>query len=368
MAARALAAGALAAARERWTTGGCVAVRASLPEEVEEGSSTAFVPEATSLLDGEQVDGRVNVDVEGPGQVREDGDGFVFTAGREPGRTTTLRLRFVSARGVAVTTLEVDTPSPDLRVDAPYKTVRVRGVKCDGPEGRWKLELTSSGGSSVGDLSFRLDQRLQGRFSGSRRFASPAGTITVSEGGTASYLGDSRSCCCRTGRARRWRCRSSWGRSADGTPGRCRDPAARARVAHGPRRALAARPYDGAAQYRGGHVPGAAYVDLERDLADPPGTRGRHPLPDPQRFATAMRRAGVSRDRPVVVYDDWGSRSAARCWWLLRHHGHRDVRVLDGGWRPGATPGGGVEAGTPGTAVGDFRPCGPASRWWTPTE
>ena len=84
--------------------------------------------------------------------------------------------------------------------------------------------------------------------------------------------------------------------------------------------------------YAEGHIPGAAYVDMDADLADPPGSRGRHPLPDIATFQAAMRRAGVSSDRPVVVYDDWGGRAAARAWWLLRFHGHRDVRVLDSGW------------------------------------
>ncbi len=55
---------------------------------------------------------------------------------------------------------------------------------------------------------------------------------------------------------------------------------------------------DGRAQYLAGHVPGAGYVDLPTDLADPPGARGRHPLPDPERFGAAMRRCGV-RARPA---------------------------------------------------------------------
>ncbi len=88
----------------------------------------------------------------------------------------------------------------------------------------------------------------------------------------------------------------------------------------------------GAEEYALGHVPGAAFVDLETALAAPPGPGGRHPLPDPVVFEEAMRSAGVGNDRAVVVYDDWGGRSAARCWWLLRWAGHCDVRVLDGGW------------------------------------
>ena len=115
---------------------------------------------------------------------------------------------------------------------------------------------------------------------------------------------------------------------------------------------------DGRDAFRAGHVPGAAYVDLPTDLADPPSdpvdTRGRHPLPDPDRFAAAMRRAGVRADRPVVVYDDWSSLAATRAWWLLRHHGHDDVRLLDGGWAAWCESGGGVERGEPAPAPGDF--------------
>src|SRR5215217_7633173 len=100
-------------------------------------------------------------------------------------------------------------------------------------------------------------------------------------------------------------------------------------------------------EYAAGHVPGAAYVDLDAALADPPGARGRHPLPEIATFEAAMRSAGVSADRPVVAYDDWGGRAAARCWWLLRFHGHRDARVLDGGWAAWLRGGGGIEVRSP---------------------
>jgi thiosulfate/3-mercaptopyruvate sulfurtransferase len=116
----------------------------------------------------------------------------------------------------------------------------------------------------------------------------------------------------------------------------------------------------GRLEYDRGHIPGAAYVDLEADLAAPPGTGGRHPLPDPEVFGAAMRRAGVCADRPVVVYDDWNGHAAGRAWWLLRHHGHPDVRVLDGGWAAWQGAGGAVQASTPAVDEGDFQP-GPGS-------
>jgi len=110
----------------------------------------------------------------------------------------------------------------------------------------------------------------------------------------------------------------------------------------------------GREEFLRGHIPGAAYVDLETDLAGPAGERGRHPLPDPERFQAAMRRCGVCAGVPVVVYDAVGGSSAARCWWLLRHHGHRSVSVLDGGWPAWVAEGGAVEEDATEPDTGDF--------------
>lgn len=106
--------------------------------------------------------------------------------------------------------------------------------------------------------------------------------------------------------------------------------------------------------YRAGHLPGAQFVDLDRDLAAPPGPGGRHPLPAVADFQAAMRRAGVRAGRPVVLYDDGDSTAAARGWWLLRYFGHDQVRVLDGGYRAWLAAGQPAEQQTAAARPGDF--------------
>jgi thiosulfate/3-mercaptopyruvate sulfurtransferase len=106
--------------------------------------------------------------------------------------------------------------------------------------------------------------------------------------------------------------------------------------------------------YLEAHIPGAAFVDLDRQLSDPPSDLGRHPLPSADRFSAEMRALGVSAGRPVVAYDASNSTAAARAWWLLRYFGHPRVAVLDGGlaaWTAAARP---RESGAPEHEPGDF--------------
>jgi thiosulfate/3-mercaptopyruvate sulfurtransferase len=108
---------------------------------------------------------------------------------------------------------------------------------------------------------------------------------------------------------------------------------------------------DGRDEFEAGHLPGAVYVDLETELAGSGGPEdGRHPLPPIADLEAAARRWGVHDADTVVVYDDLGSMSAARAWWLLRHAGLREVYLLDGAlaaWRAAGLP---LETGAAPTA------------------
>lgn len=104
--------------------------------------------------------------------------------------------------------------------------------------------------------------------------------------------------------------------------------------------------------YAAGHLPGAHYLHLDRDLSgdkhDAQGHfRGRHPLPDPERFAGLVRSLGVVPGTLTVAYDGQGGMYAARAWWLLRWIGHRDAAVLDGGIAAWTSAGGALDTTVP---------------------
>lgn len=98
----------------------------------------------------------------------------------------------------------------------------------------------------------------------------------------------------------------------------------------------------GESQYRAGHLPGARFAHLDRDLSAPrTGSNGRHPLPAPEAAAATFGRLGIGAASQVVAYDQQQGMYAARLWWMLRWLGHDAVAVLDGGfdkWRREGRP------------------------------
>jgi len=105
-------------------------------------------------------------------------------------------------------------------------------------------------------------------------------------------------------------------------------------------------PDGGRRAYLEGHIPGARYADLNKDLSAPiTATSGRHPLPTPSDFAGTLVRLGVGRATQVVAYDDSGGAFAARLWWMLRWVGHPAAAVLDGGIMAWVSEGGTLLSG-----------------------
>ena len=78
-----------------------------------------------------------------------------------------------------------------------------------------------------------------------------------------------------------------------------------------------------------GHIEGSRHLDIYgvslNDSSDAP----LHAFLSI--FQTLFGTRGVSRDKPVVIYDHETGERAARAVWLLAVLGHPDVRLLDGG-------------------------------------
>lgn len=118
-------------------------------------------------------------------------------------------------------------------------------------------------------------------------------------------------------------------------------------------------PERGRLEYEQEHIPGAIFVDLDKDLAAPTGP-GRHPLPEPAALADRLGELGFGSGDFIVVYDDVMGTVAARLWWMLDNLGHQRVAVLDGGlraWRVAGLP---VSTDSPTAAPRELRL---ADRW-----
>jgi thiosulfate/3-mercaptopyruvate sulfurtransferase len=113
--------------------------------------------------------------------------------------------------------------------------------------------------------------------------------------------------------------------------------------------------------YAAGHIPGAIFVDLDRDLSAPRGSGpGRHPLPDPAHLAGILSARGIGDGHAVVAYDDAGGSVASRLWWLFEHFGHAgSAAVLDGGISAWTDAGGALSASPPEHPRATWTPGGP---------
>ncbi|MFX1679136.1 sulfurtransferase [Mitsuaria sp. CC2] len=133
--------------------------------------------------------------------------------------------------------------------------------------------------------------------------------------------------------------------------------------------------------YAAGHVPGAFYLHLDRDLSGPKqdafgAFRGRHPLPERDAFAARLRELGMTPGRQLVAYDAADGMYAARVWWMLRWLGHSQVAVLDGGFAAWQQAGGAVSSDASSAAsvtpvsgaTPSFEPAEPLETPWSAQE
>lgn len=126
-------------------------------------------------------------------------------------------------------------------------------------------------------------------------------------------------------------------------------------------------PAAGVQHYETQHIAGALHADLDTRLSDKASadtpSRGRHPLPQPARFAQWLRSAGLRQGMQVVVYDRNGANFCGRLWWMLKWVGHEAVAVLDGGLQAWQAGGGACETGAANPPPeGDFEPGAPRMR------
>lgn len=118
-------------------------------------------------------------------------------------------------------------------------------------------------------------------------------------------------------------------------------------------------------RYLAGHLPRAIYANLDKDLSTKPADPaygGRHPLPSPADFAATLKRWGITTSTPVIIYDDKNEvMGGARLWWMMRAIGHKDVQVVNGGFKAA------VDAGVP-LSTDDYKPAPASSPYPVPSS
>lgn len=125
-------------------------------------------------------------------------------------------------------------------------------------------------------------------------------------------------------------------------------------------------PAAGEAEYAAGHLPGAQYAHLDRDLSSPvTDTSGRHPLPDAGELASRFAAWGIDPTKQIVTYDNSGGAFASRLWWLARWLGLTRVAVLDGGFKAWQAAGHKIATDTPTTKSTEFSATPNDSLWLT---
>ncbi|SES99295.1 thiosulfate/3-mercaptopyruvate sulfurtransferase [Oceanobacillus limi] len=116
-------------------------------------------------------------------------------------------------------------------------------------------------------------------------------------------------------------------------------------------------PNAGRAAYEQGHITGAVYLDLNKDLSGQVQKHGgKHPLPDVDTFAEKIGNCGIDQKTTVIVYDQNNDMFAARLWWLLEYMGHEKTYLLDGGFDRWVEQGNKVETSIPIVEKRHFKP------------
>jgi len=123
-------------------------------------------------------------------------------------------------------------------------------------------------------------------------------------------------------------------------------------------------PAGGLSKFNQGHIPGAQFADMDKDLSSAmTASSGRHPLPDPEELIVKLKKWGVNNTSQVVCYDDMSGAFAARMWWLMKWFGHENVAVLDGGIEKWTAAGLSLETDVQSKPAGSFSATADNDMW-----